>query len=77
MEPMKHSRRKRSDRKYQEEEVTPDRLRDLLGDITYHWCSDQRAMRKARDALLKLIGQFGRRTARELEKMRGPHKNRK
>jgi hypothetical protein len=77
MEPMKHSRRNRSDKKYQEEEVTPDRLPDLLGEITYHWYSDQWAMRKTRDTLLKLIGQFGRRTARELENMRGPHKNRK
>jgi hypothetical protein len=34
-----------SDHKF-EKEVTTDRLRDLLGDITYHWCSDQWTMRK-------------------------------
>jgi hypothetical protein len=76
MESMKRSGGRRSDRKYQEEEVTPDRLRDLLGDITYHWHSDQKAMSKTRNTLLKLIGEFARRTVRELKNMKGPRKSR-
>jgi hypothetical protein len=72
---MKDREKGGSDHKF-EKEVTTDRLRDLLGDITYHWWSDQWAMRKTERTLLKLIGEFARRTVRELKQMKGPRKSR-
>jgi hypothetical protein len=50
------------------EEVTPDRLRDLLSEITYHWHGDQKAMRKAKTVLLKLIGELARSEVRKFER---------
>jgi hypothetical protein len=72
---MKDREKGGSDHKF-EKEVTTDRLRDLLGDITYHWYSDQWAMRKTERTLLKLIGEFVRRTTRELKNMKTPRKSR-
>ncbi len=72
---MKDREKGGSDHKF-EKEVTTDLLRDLLGDITYHWCSDQWAMGKTEPTLLKLIGEFARRTTRDLKNMEGPRKSR-
>ena len=72
---MKHDGASRPAREIEEKEITTDELRDLLGEITYHWHSDQKAMRKTRKTLLKLIAEFARRTVRELDRMKGPRKS--
>jgi hypothetical protein len=41
-----------------DEPVTPDGLRFLLKQITYHFGRDKKAMRKTRSTLLALIGKF-------------------
>jgi hypothetical protein len=41
-------------------EVTTEQLRDLLGQITYHWSANQDVMRRTRKALIDLIGKFAR-----------------
>ena len=50
------------------EEVTPDRLRDLLSDIAYHWHGDQKAMRRSEQVLLNLIGELARKEVRRYER---------
>ena len=46
-------------------DITTEDLNDLLNEITYHWSSDQVAMRRTRRVLLKLIGTLAK---RELKK---------
>jgi hypothetical protein len=51
-----------------DEPVTPDGLRFLLNQITYHFGANKKAMHKTRSTLLALIGKFAndelKRTAR-------------
>jgi hypothetical protein len=54
------SRRDNDDKK-----ITTDNLRDLLYEITYHWHYNQNAMRKTRNVLIKLIGEFARAELRQ------------
>lgn len=49
-----------SDFNFGDEEVSGDRLRYLLNQITYHFGGDVNAMRKTRDTLLSLIGEFAK-----------------
>ena len=44
----------------EQKEVTTEQLRDLLGEITYHWSHDEKVMNKTRRVLLRLIGDFAR-----------------
>ena len=49
----------------QKQEVEPERLQELLHEITYHWRGNHVVMRKTERVLLRLIGEF---TKRELVK---------
>jgi hypothetical protein len=55
-------------REIDDTEITTDHLRDLLHQITYHWHHNQNAMRKTRNTLLKLIGQFARAEVRKYDR---------
>lgn len=50
--------KEKSDFVFADVDVSPDRLRYLLNQITYHFSGDMKAMRKTHDILLSLIGEF-------------------
>ena len=56
-----------------QKEVTEERLRELLNQIIYHWHYNQTAMRKTRNTLIKLIGQFARAEVRKHDREKARH----
>jgi hypothetical protein len=58
-----------------DEPVTPDGLRFLLNQITYHFGANKKAMRKTRNTLLALIGKFANDELKRSDSTRKRHKN--